>query len=168
MLGVVICWIPKFQDSWDFVGYHYECTVMANCGVRWLYKKSGGKRTLVKPRWIELDEATEIFNITLGDTRPGYSENPIQHKWTKLRIDKEQDQVIQPWHFGDPYFKATCLWLRDVEKLIDTNRLTPPQRGTDEYKRWSMVHREPPGPERKKNRSRSFHGISNAMANQWG
>jgi len=55
------------QDSWDFVGYHYECRVMANSGVRWLYEKPG--------RWRELDEAAEIFNLTIRDTRPGYSEN---------------------------------------------------------------------------------------------
>jgi len=148
------------HQSWDFVGYHYTCKVMANSGVRWLYTKEG--------RWLELDEATEIFNITLRDTRPGYSENPIQHKHTKKRIYREQDQIVQPWHHGDPYFKATCLWLRQLPKLKDSNRLIPPERGTEEYKKWSMVHREPPGPDREKNRSRSFPGIANAMAEQWG
>jgi len=148
------------QQSWDFVGYHYTCKVMANSGVRWLYTKEG--------RWLELEEATKIFNITLRDTRPGYSENPIQHKHTKQRIDREQDQIIQPWHFGDPYFKATCLWLRKLPKLKDSNRLVPPEKGTEEYRKWSMVHREPPGPDREKNRSRSFPGIEKAMAEQWG
>ena len=148
------------QDSWDFVGYHYECRVMANSGVRWLYEKTG--------RWEELDEACEIFNLTLRDTRLGYSENPIQHPHTKKRIDREQDQVIQPWWFGEPYFKATCLWLRDIEPLKPSNKLIPPKRGTEEYKKWSMVHRASPGPDRWKVRSRTFRGVSEAMANQWG
>ena len=148
------------QDTWDFVGYHYECKVMANCGARWLYEIPG--------RWEQLDEATEVFNITLRDTRPGYSENPIQHKHTKQRIDREQDQVVQPWYFGDPYFKATCLWLRDISPLKDTNRLIPPLKRTEEYKKWSMVHRASPGKDRWKERSRAFPNFSEAMANQWG
>lgn len=148
------------QDTWDMVSYHYECRVMANSGVRWLYEKIG--------RWEELDEAAEIFNITIRDTRLGWSENPIQHKHTKERIDREQDQTIQPWYFGEPYFKATCLWLRSLPKLKATDRLVPPKQGTEEYKKWSMVHRAPPGKDRWKIRSRTFQGIAKAMADQWG
>jgi hypothetical protein len=147
------------QDSWDFVGYHYECRVMANSGVRWMYEKPN--------RWNELQEACEIFNITLQDSRPGYSENPIQHGHAKKLIVKEYDQIIHPYFHGDPYFKSTCLWLRNVPKLIDSNRLTPPEKGTDEYKKWSMIHYASPGPERWKVRSRTFQGIASAMASQW-
>ena len=148
------------QDSWDFIGYHYECRVMANCGARWLYEKPG--------RWMELDESCEIFNITLNDSRLGYSENPIQHKYTKERIVREQDQVIQPYHFGEPYFKATCLWLRGIPKLQATNILTIPEKNSLEYKKWSMIHRAAPGKDRWKVRSKTFQGIADAMALQWG
>lgn len=148
------------QDTWDAVCYHYECRVMANSGVRWLYEIPG--------RWRELDEACELFNITLRDTRPGYSENSIQHCHAKQRIDREQDQIIQPWYHGEPYFKATCLWLRKLPKLENTNVLIPPKKGTEEYKKWSMVHRASPGPNRWKMRSRTFPGIAAAMAEQWG
>jgi len=148
------------QDTWDFIGFHYECRVMANCGVRWLYEKEG--------RWDELEEATSIFNLTINDPRPGYSENPIQHKHTKQRITREQDQVIQPWWFGDPYFKATCLWLRGIPELLPTNKLNPPEKGTDEYKEWSMVYYATPSLDRWKVRSRTFPGIAEAIANQWG
>lgn len=147
------------QDSWDFVGYHYECRVMANSGVRWLGTKPG--------RWEELDEACEIFNLTLRDTRPGYSENPVQHCHAKQRIDREQDQTVQPWWFGEPFFKATCLWLRVIPPLTATNRLTPPTRGTVEHKAWSAVHRATPGPNRWKERSRTFRGVASAFADQW-
>lgn len=148
------------QDSWDFVGYHFECRVMANSGVRWLYEKPG--------RWQELDEAAEMFNLTLRDTRPGYSENSQMHKHAKQRIDRLHDQIIQPWYHGDPYFKKTLLWLRGIDKLEDSCRLTPPQKGTEEYKKWSMVWYEPPGKDRWKNRSRTFPGIAKAIANQYG
>lgn len=148
------------QDSWDFVGYHYECRVMANSGVRWLYEIPG--------RWQELDEAAEMFNLTLRDTRPGYSENSQMHKHAVARIDRPKDQIIQPWYHGDPYFKKTYLWLRGIESLKDSNVLTPPEKGTEEYKKWSMVWYEPPGPERWKNRSRTFSGVANQFAIQWG
>lgn len=148
------------QDTWDFIGYHFECRVMANSGVRWL--------STIPGRWQELDEACEMFNLTIRDTRPGYSENSIQHCHAKQRIDREQDQTIQPWWFGDPFFKGTCLWLRSVPKLEATNWLTPPKKGTPEHKAWSAVHRAVPGPDRWKNRSRTFSGIAKAMAEQWG
>jgi len=147
------------QDSWDFVGYHYECRVMANSGVRWLYEKPG--------RWQELDEAAEIFNLTLRDTRPGYSENSQMHKHAVQRIDRPKDQIIQPWYHGDPFFKKTYLWLRDIPFLEDSNRLVPPKKGTEEYKKWSAVWYASPGPERWKNRSRTFPGVAAAIANQW-
>lgn len=148
------------QDTWDFVGYHYECRVMANSGVRWL------KNNPV--RWGELEIAAEVFNITIRDTRPGYSENSVQHKYAKMRIDRTQDQVIQPWWFGVPRFKATCLWLRGISPLAATDRLIPPSRETPQHREWSAVHREPPGPNRWKNRSRTMPGIAQAMAEQWG
>lgn len=153
------------QESWDFVGYHYECRVMANSGVRWLYR---GERVRNEPRWLELGQAADIFNLTIRDTRPGYAENSIMHCHAKKLIDREQDQVIQPWYFGEPHFKATCLWLRGVKPLVPTNRLTPPAKGTPEHKAWSGVHRASPGPSRWKERSRTLPGIAAAMAEQWG
>lgn len=147
------------QDSWDFVGYHYECRVMANSGVRWLYEKPG--------RWEELDQAAEIFNLTLRDTRPGYSENSQMHKHAVERIDRPKDQIIQPWYHGDPFFKKTYLWLRGIDPLEDSNRLIPPKKGTQEYKRWSAVWYESPGKDRWKNRSRTYPGVAKAIAFQW-
>lgn len=168
------------QDSWDFIGYHYECRVMANSGVRWLYQGERvrasvlgrsmlfEKRIRNEARWQELQEAAEIFNLTIRDTRPGYAENSIMHCHAKRLIDREQDQVIQPWHHGEPYFKATCLWLRGIPPLRETNRLTPPAKGTPEHKAWSAVHRASPGPDRWKERSRTLEGVARAFAMQWG
>lgn len=148
------------QESWDFIGFHYECRVMANSGVRWLYTKPG--------RWDELRAAAEVFNVTIRDPRPGYAENSVMHCHAKRLIDREQDQVIQPWHFGEPKFKATCLWLRGIEPLKATNRLVPPKKGTQEHKEWSAVHRASPGPNRWKERSRTLPGVAAAIAQQWG
>lgn len=147
--------------EWEFVGYHVDCRVMANSGVRWLYEKPG--------RWQELNEAAKLFNVALSDSRPGYVENSVMHCHAKSRITRHQDQTIQPWWFGEPRFKATCLWLRGgLKPLVPTQKLTPPAKGSEAHKQWSAVHRAAPGPSRWKDRSRTLPGIARAMADQWG
>jgi hypothetical protein len=83
-------------------------------------------------------------------------ENPIGVLSTKFR---KPDQIIQPWMFGHPETKATCLWLKNLPLLKPTNIVEG---------RAARVHREPPGPDRWKNRSRTLAGIANALAEQWG
>ena len=85
-------------------------------------------------------------------------ENPIPHRYAVSLIGK-YTQIIQPWQFGHGETKATCLWLKNLPKLEPTDIVTG---------RAGRVHKEPPGPDRWKNRSRTFQGIANAMANQWG
>jgi len=75
---------------------------------------------------------------------------------------------VQPWWFGEPFFKATGFELIGLPELRPTNRLTPPAPGTDEHKAWSRVHRMPPGPERARLRSETFPGLAAACADQWG
>ena len=67
-------------------------------------------------------------------------------------------QYIQPWQFGHGETKATCLWLKGLPKLVPTNIVAG---------REARVHRMPPGPDRWKERSRTFEGVANAMAAQW-
>jgi hypothetical protein len=97
-------------------------------------------------------------------------ENPVMHHHAKARIKNFQPaaQTVQPHWFGEPAFKATGFYLRGLPALVPTNRLTPPTRGTPEHKAWSAVHLAPPGPLRWQIRSRTFDGIANAMASQWG
>jgi hypothetical protein len=83
-------------------------------------------------------------------------ENPIGIMSTRYR---KPDQIIQPWQFGHGETKATCLWLKGLPKLVPTNIVEG---------RTARVHREPPGPDRWKNRSRTYQGIADAMADQWG
>ena len=148
------------DPSWDFIGFHPDCRVMANSGVRWLDTIPG--------RRDELAEAAHLFNLCLRDPRPGYVENSIMHYHAKALIDRPQDQVIQPHHYGEPRFKATCLWLKGVPPLKPTNRLTVPRKGTVEYRQWSAVHFASPSPTRWKERSRTFPGVAKAMSEQWG
>ena len=69
------------------------------------------------------------------------------------------DQIIQPWQFGHGEVKATCLWLKNLPKLVPTNIVEG---------REAKVHKMSPGPDRWKNRSRTYLGIAKAMAQQWG
>lgn len=168
-------------SKFDFVGFHVDCRVMANSGVRWLYKEEPvyadvlGRRSRYarkirnEDRWEELRDAAELFKLALNCPVPGYVENSVMHCHAKKMIGRQQDQTIQPWWFGEPKFKATCLWLRGgISPLVPTNKLTPPAKGSAEHKEWSSVHRATPGPNRWKERSRTLPGIAEAMATQWG
>ena len=83
-------------------------------------------------------------------------ENPVSVISSKIR---KPDQIIQPWQFGHGETKATCLWLKNLPRLKPTNFVEG---------REARVHRMPPGPNRWKERSRTFQGIADAMADQWG
>jgi hypothetical protein len=125
---------------------HPPCTYLAVSGARWF-----------KDRQVEQKEALEFVKILLYARIPRIAlENPIGVISTKIR---KPDQIIQPWMFGHGETKATCLWLKNLSKLKPTNIVEG---------RLARVHREPPSPDRWKNRSRFFEGIGKAMAEQWG
>lgn len=160
---------PLLDQDWDMIIAHPECTYMTNSGVCWLYRDC--KATTVSERWELLNEATEFFSLFLNHKCPRICiENPIMHKHAKKRITNyvEPAQIIQPWHHGSPHFKATCLWLKGLTPLQDSNRLIPPKKGTEEYKDWSKLHLLPPGPKRAEQRSRTFPEIAQSMVKQWG
>jgi hypothetical protein len=137
-------------DRWDLVIAHPPCTRLANSGVRWLAERN---------LWDELEKARLFFLafhfFGKGGGKIGI-ENPIPHKYANL---PKYTQIIQPWQFGHPETKATCLWLYGIPKLKPTNIVEG-----REGKIWRM----PPGPERSKLRSKTYHGIATAMATQWG
>lgn len=141
------------KEYWDMIIAFPDCDFLANSGVRWLHEKPG--------RWKKMEEGAEFFNLFLDHPcKKIAAENPIQHGYARELIRK-YDQLIQPWQFGHTTSKATCLWLKNLPPLIYTG-IIPKHLRTDE------IHREPPGPDRKKNRSRTFQGIADAMAEQWG
>lgn len=150
-------------DIWDLMIAHPPCTYFANSGVRWFY--DGGKKTRNTAsgalREQHLERACEFFATLLdAPIRRICIENPIPHRYALEGIgDRKYDQIIQPWQFGHGETKATCLWLKNLPKLVPTNIVEG---------RTARVHREPPGPDRWKNRSRTLPGIAEAMAEQWG
>ena len=133
------------NDKWDLMIAHPPCTHLAVSGARWFKNK-------VK----EQQEALDFVRMLLETNIPRIAlENPISIISSKIR---KPDQIIQPWQFGHGEVKATCLWLKGLPLLKPTNIV----KGR-EARVWKM----PPSPERWKDRSRTFTGIAEAMAQQW-
>lgn len=143
--------LKHLNDGWDMMIAHPDCTYLANSGVRWIFERPG--------RCADVKKAAEFFKKCLDALIPLIAiENPIQHKYARMLIRKP-DQIIQPWWFGEGETKATCLWLKGLPPLMASYIHTD---------RVGRVWKEAPGPDRKANRSRTFMGIAQAMANQWG
>jgi len=138
--------ISVISIGWDLMIAHPPCTHLAVSGARWF-----------KDRQSEQGLAIAFFRDMVGaDVEKIAVENPIGIMSTRFR---KPDQIIQPWWFGHGETKATCLWLKNLPKLMPTNIVDG---------REARVHRMPPGPDRWKERSRTYEGIARAMAEQWG
>jgi site-specific DNA-cytosine methylase len=134
------------NNGWDLMIAHPPCTHLAVSGSRWFKDK-------VKEQAEALDFVRLLLNAPIKKIA---LENPISVISSKIR---KPDQIIQPWQFGHGETKATCLWLKNLPKLIPTNIVDG---------REARVHKMPPSPNRWKLRSTTYQGIANAMAEQWG
>lgn len=133
-------------ESWDLLIAHPPCTHLAVSGARHFSRKV-----------VEQAEALDFVRLLLSAPVPRIAlENPVSVISSRIR---KPDQIIQPWQFGHGETKATCLWLRGLPPLVPTDVVSG---------RENRVHRMPPGPDRWKERSRTFQGIADAMADQWG
>ena len=134
------------KGRWDMLIAFPPCTNLAVSGARWFKNRMKEQRIALKFVWDLL--YSDIDKIAI--------ENPIGVISTKIR---KPDQIIQPWQFGHGETKATCLWLKNLPKLKPSNIVDG---------REARVHLEPPSKDRWKNRSRTYQGIAEAMADQWG
>lgn len=156
--------------GWDLLIGHPPCTYMANSGVSHLVKKDPitGDIIFNKQRYNNLIEATNFFlKLYNANVAKIAIENPIMHKYAKGLIGVQQSQVIQPWMFGHMEQKATCLWLRGLPLLQETSNVKKEMLELPSNVR-QRLHFLPPSKDRWKIRSRTFDGIANAMAEQWG
>src|SRR5690606_20568836 len=129
-------------DGWDLLVAHPPCTHLAVSGARWF-----------KDKQQEQAEALDFVRMLLDAPIPRIAlENPISIISSRIR---KPDQIIQPWMFGHGETKATCLWLKGLPALVPTEIVEG---------REARVHKMPPGPDRWKERSRTFFGIAEAMA----
>ena len=133
------------QEKWDLMIAHPPCRFLASSGARWYM------------RTREQEEAIEfVYQIGRVNIQRIAIENPVGVLSTRLC---KPDQIIQPWQFGHGETKATCLWLKNLPLLEPTNIVEG---------REPRIHHMIPSPERWKDRSRTFQGIADAMAEQWG
>jgi len=139
--------VLKHLDGWDIVIAFPPCTNLSVSGARWFKEKRKDGRQ---------GKSVDFFEMFTKLECKWAIENPIGIMST---IYRKPDQIIQPWQFGHGETKATCLWLRMLPKLKPT--LLVDGR---EQRIWKMA----PGPERSKNRSKTYNGIAKAMARQWG
>ena len=136
------------EGDWDLMVAHPPCTDLAVSGSRWFPEKRTDGRQ---------QKAIDFFMALANAPIPRIAiENPVCIMSTVWR---KPDQIIQPWQFGHGETKATCLWLKGLPKLTPTQIVNG---------REARVHRMPPGPDRWKERSRTYQGVADAMAQQWG
>lgn len=135
-------------DGWDIMICHPPCTHLAVSGAAHFPAKRADGRQAEALQFVRDLLAAPIPRIAL--------ENPVSIISSEIR---RPDQIIQPWQFGHGETKATCLWLKRLPYLCETAIVEG---------REARVHRMPPGPNRWKERSRTFAGIASAMAEQWG
>jgi len=148
-------------DGWDLMIAHPDCTYLCRAGQRWLRAPDDDRPGKLKgaPRYRAMHEAVAFFLQMLEAPIPRIAvENPRPNNEVTPYIGKPT-QVIQPWQFGHGETKATGLWLKNLPPLEPTNVVDG---------RENRVHKMPPGPDRWKERSRTFTGIGAAMAHQWG
>ena len=136
---------PLLDRPWDLLIAHPPCTHLAVSGARWF-----------KDKQQEQQEALAFVRLLLDAPIPYIAlENPVSIISSRIR---KPTQIIQPWQFGHGETKATCLWLKNLPPLTPTDIVAG---------REAKVHRMSPGPDRWKERSRTYSGIANAMATQW-
>lgn len=143
------------KDGWDLGIFHPPCTHLAVSGARWFKNKRDDQR-----------EALEFVKELMNNPIPKIAiENPVSIISSNIR---KPDQIIQPWMFGHPESKKTCLWLKNLEKLAPTKILPIPESGRWNNQTRSGQNKLPPSPDRWKERSKTYTGIAEAMAEQWG
>lgn len=156
--------LKHLDYGWDRVICFPPCTDLAVSGARWFDKKRlSGEQEQSISFFLACYNHSDMVENPIGIMNNGeYLKRwfPFYYKLAEdLGLFINIKQIIQPWQFGHGETKATCLWLKNLPKLIPTNIV--PGR---EQRIWKMA----PGPDRAKERSKTFPGIATAMAEQWG
>ena len=150
---------------WDLLIAHPPCTYLSISGARWCV----GDTPKAEARREKREDAVAFFRAMLDAPIPRIAvENPVSIISRRIR---KPDQTFHPYHFGEPSAKRTCLWLKGLPKLTPTNIVTPEYHTSGTGRVWSKWFWDTsmiPPAQRGHARSRTFQGIANAMATQWG
>lgn len=150
--------LHELPPKWDLIIAHPPCTYLSNAGARFLYPKGILNEDRLKLGLVAKEFFMKIYN---ADCEKIAIENPIPSKVYGL---PQYTQTIQPYEFGHPYQKKTCLWLKGLKPLQPTDILPKENRQSTKIAgNWFNKG----GKERQKNRAKTFPGIVKAMAEQW-
>lgn len=148
------------DSEWDLVIAHPPCTDLAVSGARWFPEKQRDFR--------QQKSCVFFMQMMLNSAKRVAVENPIG---IMSNCYRKPDQIIQPYEYGDPHRKATCLWLKNLPLLIPTNIVEPEivsyTRNDGRITTFDVDY-VASGKDREKRRSKTYHGIAMAMAEQWG
>jgi hypothetical protein len=156
------------KENWDIMIAHPPCTYLSVSGAKHLYNKDGSKNAeRYHNQKIALDFVQALMDAPIEKIA---IENPVSVISSQIR---KPDQIIQPWMFGDEATKTTCLWLKNLPKLIPTNIVGKGERTVfksgKSHPKWyadALANAKTPA-ERRTLRSKTFQGIADAIANQW-
>ena len=158
------------DGEWDLIIAHPPCTYLTVSGNRWFNVEKYGEKAI--ERIAEREKAVEFFMRFINAKCARICvENPVGYMNTHFR---KPDQIIQPYQFGDPERKTTCLWLKGLPPLQPTDivdpNITDSSTGHSGYSDWhmDMKYIGKDKKERSKWRSKTFWGIARAIASQWG
>lgn len=150
--------------QWDLIVAHPPCTYLSCTGNRWFDISRYGDKA--RERIIQREVAVQFFiDIALADCEHILIENPVGVMSTRFSAPS---QIVQPYYFGDPYEKRTCLWLKNLPLLQPTNYVTPEER--KKFKSGKSMPKwycDVPVHSRSLIRSRTFPGFANAIALQY-
>lgn len=164
-------------DKWDLLIGHPPCTYITNCGIRWFNVEKYGYKAF--DRWIDRFEAVLFFFRMFSEGKKKIGKVALENPVGYINHMLKPNQIIQPYYFGDECSKTTCLWLYGLKPLLhlkkaglfETN-VTHVHKGemtkSGSEKLFGIHTLSLSNKERSKLRSKSFKGISEAMANQWG
>lgn len=156
------------EGKWDIIIGFPPCTYLTVTGNRWFNVERYGEKAIQRQKDREFG-IWFFMQIANADCKKIAIENPVGIMSTEWR---KPNQIIQPYMFGDPFEKKTCLWLKGLEPLIETKRVEPPKRkefaSGKSMPSWYAEAWHLPKEERAKLRSKTFPGIAKAMAMQWG
>lgn len=148
---------PVDAPNWDLMVAHPPCTYLCSSGLHWNKRRP--------ERAKQTEEALEFVRLLLDAPIPAIAlENPIGCISTRIR---PPSQTIQPWQFGHPESKSTCLWLKGIPALVPTDICPKPDCGYWENQTPSGQNKLAPSEDRWKIRSATYPGIASAMAQQW-
>lgn len=152
----------RISGKWDLIVAHPPCTYLTNCGNAWFNEERYGSRA--EKRKANRLEAAEFFmQFVNADCDKIAIENPVG--WMNSHYRKP-DQIIQPYQFGEPYAKKTCFWLKGLPNLIPTE-VIPIDKVNKTKGKGNWFDCPKGGVPREKWRSKTFVGVSRAIAEQW-